>query len=46
MPKNNPAQNGTSPTTSQGRRVQDNGLSADILPVKKGNPAACIFVAR
>ncbi|KAG1494528.1 hypothetical protein G6F54_007817 [Rhizopus delemar] len=45
MPKNNPAQNGTSPTTSQGRRVQDIGLSADILPVKKGSPAACIFVA-
>ena len=45
MPKNNPAQHGTSPT-HQGRRVQDNVFYADILPVKKGNPAACIFVAR
>ncbi|KAG1141369.1 hypothetical protein G6F37_001732 [Rhizopus arrhizus] len=44
MPKNNPAQHGTSPT-NQGRRVQNNVLYADILPVKKGNPAACIFVA-
>ncbi|KAG0737571.1 hypothetical protein G6F60_005819 [Rhizopus arrhizus] len=44
MPKNNPAQHGTSPT-HQGRRVQDNVFYADILPVKKGNPAACIFVA-